>query len=214
MEKTKIDAFSKWIDTLQSRKEIEATLVRLERAKDGHDIAYSVVANMYGIKGIDSRTVLSELFVQTLIDLAPNLKKHPNVPSVSYHIRKMVRELEWDQKESRQKKEEQNDSAKTYILVVKKIMEWKKLEIEGYLKDGDVDYEIVKYSDFDGNVNSDETAIQFEGDMYVLTDILKMIESRFGKDAFDNITLTYVQDRISNDSLTMSQTLYLLQDEE
>lgn len=214
MEKTKIDAFSKWIDTLQSRKEIEATLVRLERAKDGHDIAYSVVANMYGIKGIDSRTVLSELFVQTLIDLAPNLKKHPNVPSVSYHIRKMVRELEWDQKESRQKKEEQNDSAKTYILVVKKIMEWKKLEIEGYLKDGDVDYEIVKYSDFDGNVNSDETAIQFEGDMYVLTDILKMIESRFGKDAFDNITLTYVQDRISNDSLTMSQALYLLQDEE
>lgn len=214
MEKNKIDAFSKWIDTRESRKEIEATLGRLECARDGHDIAYSVVANMYGIKGINSGTVLSELFVQTLINLAPNLKRQLNVHSVSYHIRKMVRELEWGQKENRQKKQEQNDSAKTYILVVKKIMEWKKAEIEGYLKDGDVDYEIVKYSDFDGNVNSDETAIQFKGDMYDLTDVLKMIETEFGQDAFDNITLIYVQDRISNDSLTMSQTLYLLQDEE
>lgn len=214
MNQSKKCAFSEWIDTRKYRKEIEETLHRLECAKDGHDIAYNVVANMFGVEGINSKTVLTELFIQTLIDLAPKLKHIFKVHSVRYHIRKMIRDLEWQQKENRQNNEKENNSnAENYVFVVKKIRDGQKAKIENFLTDDNVDYELIKLSDFDGGANSDEIAIQIEGEKGELLDVLMMIEAEFGIDVLDDISLSSDLNRFGRDSLTMAQAINYLKDE-
>ena len=86
-------------------------------------------------------------------------------------------------------------------------------DILNFLDDRDVDYEIVLLSNFDGSADSDEKLLQFEGTAGELYDVFRLIESAFGNDALDDISLTSVQDRITKDALTMSQTIFLLEHE-
>lgn len=218
MTDNKKRALYEWLDPLKNRKELKDTIRRLESARKPRDIAYNVVANLQGVGNVNSVTAIKPEFIQTLVNLAPEFIKGGNdVAAVGYHIRKMLRDLEWQRKEREQENERKNESMDQgrnhYIIVVKKDRLGQQEEILNFLDDREVDYEIVILSNFDGSADSDETLMQFEGTAGELYDVFRLIESAFGKDALDDISLTSVQDRITKDALTMSQTIFLLEHE-
>lgn len=207
-----------WLDPLKNRKELKDTIRRLEAARKPRDIAYNVVANLQGVGNVNSVTAIKPEFIQTLVNLAPDFIKGGNdVAAVGYHIRKMLRDLEWQRKEREQENERKNESMDQgrnhYIIVVKKDRLGQLEDILNFLDDRDVDYEIVLLSNFDGSADSDEKLLQFEGTAGELYDVFRLIGSAFGNDALDDISLTSVQDRITKDALTMSQTIFLLEHE-
>lgn len=218
MTDNKKRALYEWLDPLKNRKELKDTIRRLESARKPRDIAYNVVANLQGVGNVNSVTAIKPEFIQTLVNLAPEFIKGGNdVAAVGYHIRKMLRDLEWQRKEREQENERKNESMDQgrnhYIIVVKKDRLGQQEEILNFLDDREVDYEIVILSNFDGSADSDETLMQFEGTAGELYDVFRLIESAFGNDALDDISLTSVQDRITKDALTMSQTIFLLEHE-
>ena len=218
MTDNKKRALYEWLDPLKNRKELKDTIRRLESARKPRDIAYNVVANLQGVGNVNSVTAIKPEFIQTLVNLAPEFIKGGNdVAAVGYHIRKMLRDLEWQRKEREQENERKNESMDQgrnhYIIVVKKDRLGQQEEILNFLDDREVDYEIVILSNFDGSADSDETLMQFEGTVGELYDVFRLIESAFGNDALDDISLTSVQDRITKDALTMSQTIFLLEHE-
>lgn len=203
-----------WLDPFKNRKELKDTIRRLESARKPRDIAYNVVANLQGVGKVNSVTAIKPEFIQALVNLAPKFNNGDNdVAAVGYHIRKMLRDLEWQRKEREQGKERKEQSCNHYIIVVKKDRLGQQEEILNFLDDREVDYEIVILSNFDGSADSDETLMQFEGTAGELYDVFRLIESAFGNDALDDISLTSVQDRITKDALTMSQTIFLLEHE-
>lgn len=203
-----------WLDPFKNRKELKDTLRRLEAARKPRDIAYNVVANLQGAGKVNSITALNPDFIQALVSLAQNFDNGENdVAAVSYHIRKMMRDLEWHRKEREQEEESSQDILYQYIIVIKKVREEQKELIENYLDRHNIDFYMAELSDFDGNANSDETLFQIEGSAGELYDVLNLIESAFGKDAFDDISLTSVQGKTGKDALTMSQTINLLKNE-
>lgn len=218
MTDNKKRALYEWLDPLKNRKELKDTIRRLESARKPRDIAYNVVANLQGVGNVNSVTAIKPEFIQTLVNLAPEFIKGGNdVAAVGYHIRKMLRDLEWQRKEREQENERKNESMDQgrnhYIIVVKKDRLGQQEEILNFLDDREVDYEIVILSNFDGSADSDEKLLQFEGTAGELYDVFRLIESAFGNDALDDISLTSVQDRITKDALTMSQTIFLLEHE-
>lgn len=218
MTDNKKRALYEWLDPLKNRKELKDTIRRLESARKPRDIAYNVVANLQGVGKVNSVTAIKPEFIQTLVNLAPEFIKGGNdVAAVGYHIRKMLRDLEWQRKEREQENERKNESMDQgrnhYIIVVKKDRLGQQEEILNFLDDREVDYEIVILSNFDGSADSDEKLLQFEGTAGELYDVFRLIESAFGNDALDDISLTSVQDRITKDALTMSQTIFLLEHE-
>ena len=218
MTDNKKRALYEWLDPLKNRKELKDTIRRLESARKPRDIAYNVVANLQGVGNVNSVTAIKPEFIQTLVNLAPDFIKGGNdVAAVGYHIRKMLRDLEWQRKEREQENERKNESMDQgrnhYIIVVKKDRLGQLEDILNFLDDRDVDYEIVLLSNFDGSADSDEKLLQFEGTAGELYDVFRLIESAFGNDALDDISLTSVQDRITKDALTMSQTIFLLEHE-
>ena len=218
MTDNKKRALYEWLDPLKNRKELKDTIRRLESARKPRDIAYNVVANLQGVGNVNSVTAIKPEFIQTLVNLAPDFIKGGNdVAAVGYHIRKMLRDLEWQRKEREQENERKNESMDQgrnhYIIVVKKDRLGQLEDILNFLDDRDVDYEIVILSNFDGSADSDEKLLQFEGTAGELYDVFRLIESAFGNDALDDISLTSVQDRITKDALTMSQTIFLLEHE-
>ena len=218
MTDNKKRALYEWLDPLKNRKELKDTIRRLEAARKPRDIAYNVVANLQGVGNVNSVTAIKPEFIQTLVNLAPEFIKGGNdVAAVGYHIRKMLRDLEWQRKEREQENERKNESMDQgrnhYIIVVKKDRLGQQEEILNFLDDREVDYEIVILSNFDGSADSDEKLLQFEGTAGELYDVFRLIESAFGNDALDDISLTSVQDRITKDALTMSQTIFLLEHE-
>ena len=218
MTDNKKRALYEWLDPLKNRKELKDTIRRLESARRPRDIAYNVVANLQGVGKVNSVTAIKPEFIQTLVNLAPEFIKGGNdVAAVGYHIRKMLRDLEWQRKEREQENERKNESMDQgrnhYIIVVKKDRLGQQEEILNFLDNREVDYEIVILSNFDGSADSDETLMQFEGTAGELYDVFRLIESAFGNDALDDISLTSVQDRITKDALTMSQTIFLLEHE-
>ena len=218
MTDNKKRALYEWLDPLKNRKELKDTIRRLEAARKPRDIAYNVVANLQGVGKVNSVTAIKPEFIQTLVNLAPDFIKGGNdVAAVGYHIRKMLRDLEWQRKEREQENERKNESMDQgrnhYIIVVKKDRLGQLEDILNFLDDRDVDYEIVILSNFDGSADSDEKLLQFEGTAGELYDVFRLIESAFGNDALDDISLTSVQDRITKDALTMSQTIFLLEHE-
>ena len=218
MTDNKKRALYEWLDPLKNRKELKDTIRRLEAARKPRDIAYNVVANLQGVGKVNSVTAIKPEFIQTLVNLAPKFNNGDNdVAAVGYHIRKMLRDLEWQRKEREQENERKNESMDQgrnhYIIVVKKDRLGQLEDILNFLDDRDVDYEIVLLSNFDGSADSDEKLLQFEGTAGELYDVFRLIESAFGNDALDDISLTSVQDRITKDALTMSQTIFLLEHE-
>ena len=218
MTDNKKRALYEWLDPLKNRKELKDTIRRLEAARKPRDIAYNVVANLQGVGNVNSVTAIKPEFIQTLVNLAPKFNNGDNdVAAVGYHIRKMLRDLEWQRKEREQENERKNESMDQgrnhYIIVVKKDRLGQQEEILNFLADREVDYDIVILSNFDGSADSDETLMQFEGTAGELYDVFRLIESAFGNDALDDISLTSVQDRITKDALTMSQTIFLLEHE-
>ena len=218
MTDNKKRALYEWLDPLKNRKELKDTIRRLEAARKPRDIAYNVVANLQGVGKVNSVTAIKPEFIQTLVNLAPEFIKGGNdVAAVGYHIRKMLRDLEWQRKEREQENERKNESMDQgrnhYIIVVKKDRLGQLEDILNFLDDRDVDYEIVLLSNFDGSADSDEKLLQFEGTAGELYDVFRLIESAFGNDALDDISLTSVQYRITKDALTMSQTIFLLEHE-
>ncbi|MGN0051729.1 MAG: hypothetical protein ACI37N_11195 [Prevotella sp.] len=218
MTDNKKRALYEWLDPLKNRKELKDTIRRLEAARKPRDIAYNVVANLQGVGNVNSVTAIKPEFIQTLVNLAPKFNNGGNdVAAVGYHIRKMLRDLEWQHKEREQENERKNESMDQgrnhYIIVVKKDRLGQLEDILNFLDDRDVDYEIVLLSNFDGSADSDEKLLQFEGTAGELYDVFRLIESAFGNDALDDISLTSVQDRITKDALTMSQTIFLLEHE-
>ena len=218
MTDNKKRALYEWLDPLKNRKELKDTIRRLESARKPRDIAYNVVANLQGVGNVNSVTAIKPEFIQTLVNLAPKFNNGGNdVAAVGYHIRKMLRDLEWQHKEREQENERKNESMDQgrnhYIIVVKKDRLGQQEEILNFLDDREVDYEIVILSNFDGSADSDEKLLQFEGTAGELYDVFRLIESAFGNDALDDISLTSVQDRITKDALTMSQTIFLLEHE-
>ena len=218
MTDNKKRALYEWLDPLKNRKELKDTIRRLEAARKPRDIAYNVVANLQGVGNVNSVTAIKPEFIQTLVNLAPKFNNGDNdVAAVGYHIRKMLRDLEWQRKEREQENERKNESMDQgrnhYIIVVKKDRLGQQEEILNFLDDREVDYEIVILSNFDGSADSDEKLLQFEGTAGELYDVFRLIESAFGNDALDDISLTSVQDRITKDALTMSQTIFLLEHE-
>ena len=218
MTDNKKRALYEWLDPLKNRKELKDTIRRLESARKPRDIAYNVVANLQGVGNVNSVTAIKPEFIQTLVNLAPEFIKGGNdVAAVGYHIRKMLRDLEWQRKDREQENERKNESMDEgrnhYIIVVKKDRLGQLEDILNFLDDRDVDYEIVLLSNFDGSADSDEKLLQFEGTAGELYDVFRLIESAFGNDALDDISLTSVQDRITKDALTMSQTIFLLEHE-
>ena len=218
MTDNKKRALYEWLDPLKNRKELKDTIRRLEAARKPRDIAYNVVANLQGVGNVNSVTAIKPEFIQTLVNLAPEFIKGGNdVAAVGYHIRKMLRDLEWQRKEREQENERKNESMDQgrnhYIIVVKKDRLGQQEEILNFLDDREVDYEIVILSNFDGSADSDEKLLQFEGTAGELYDVFRLIESAFGNDALDDISLTSVQYRITKDALTMSQTIFLLEHE-
>lgn len=218
MTDNKKRALYEWLDPLKNRKELKDTIRRLESARKPRDIAYNVVANLQGVGNVNSVTAIKPEFIQTLVNLAPEFIKGGNdVAAVGYHIRKMLRDLEWQRKEREQENERKNESMDQgrnhYIIVVKKDRLGQQEEILNFLDDREVDYEIVILSNFDGSADSDEKLLQFEGTAGELYDVFRLIGSAFGNDALDDISLTSVQDRITKDALTMSQTIFLLEHE-
>ena len=218
MTDNKKRALYEWLDPLKNRKELKDTIRRLESARKPRDIAYNVVANLQGVGNVNSVTAIKPEFIQTLVNLAPEFIKGGNdVAAVGYHIRKMLRDLEWQRKEREQENERKNESMDQgrnhYIIVVKKDRLGQLEDILNFLDDRDVDYEIVLLSNFDGSADSDEKLLQFEGTAGELYDVFRLIESAFGNDALDDISLTSVQYRITKDALTMSQTIFLLEHE-
>ena len=218
MTDNKKRALYEWLDPLKNRKELKDTIRRLKAARKPRDIAYNVVANLQGVGNVNSVTAIKPEFIQTLVNLAPEFIKGGNdVAAVGYHIRKMLRDLEWQRKEREQENERKNESMDQgrnhYIIVVKKDRLGQLEDILNFLDDRDVDYEIVLLSNFDGSADSDEKLLQFEGTAGELYDVFRLIESAFGNDALDDISLTSVQDRITKDALTMSQTIFLLEHE-
>lgn len=218
MTDNKKRALYEWLDPLKNRKELKDTIRRLESARKPRDIAYNVVANLQGVGNVNSVTAIKPEFIQTLVNLAPKFNNGGNdVAAVGYHIRKMLRDLEWQRKEREQENERKNESMDQgrnhYIIVVKKDRLGQLEDILNFLDDRDVDYEIVILSNFDGSADSDEKLLQFEGTAGELYDVFRLIGSAFGNDALDDISLTSVQDRITKDALTMSQTIFLLEHE-
>ena len=218
MTDNKKRALYEWLDPLKNRKELKDTIRRLEAARKPRDIAYNVVANLQGVGNVNSVTAIKPEFIQTLVNLAPKFNNGDNdVAAVGYHIRKMLRDLEWQHKEREQENERKNESMDQgrnhYIIVVKKDRLGQLEDILNFLDDREVDYEIVILSNFDGSADSDEKLLQFEGTAGELYDVFRLIGSAFGNDALDDISLTSVQDRITKDALTMSQTIFLLEHE-
>ena len=218
MTDNKKRALYEWLDPLKNRKELKDTIRRLEAARKPRDIAYNVVANLQGVGKVNSVTAIKPEFIQTLVNLAPKFNNGDNdVAAVGYHIRKMLRDLEWQHKEREQENERKNEcldqGRNDYIIVLKKDRLGQLEDILNFLDDRDVDYEIVLLSNFDGSADSDEKLLQFEGTAGELYDVFRLIESAFGNDALDDISLTSVQDRITKDALTMSQTIFLLEHE-
>lgn len=211
MPEDKIQALYEWLDPQLNIREINETLRRLKNAKKGRDIAYQVVSHLRGVGKVNSVSALSAPFIQTLIDLAPNLERGNNVAAVSHHIRNMINDLEWREKERKQLKKDSKKEHENFVILVKNVTKKEKDKIENFLLVNDVDYKMVCMSDFDGNANSNETLFEFKGTAGELYDVLKMIEANFGSDVFDNISLTSVNKKISKDFLTMCQTIFILE---
>ena len=211
MPENKIQALYEWLDPLVNMREIQETLRRLDNVRKGHDIAYQVVSHLQGIGKVNSVSALSAPFIQTLIDLAPNLERGNNVAAVSHHIRNMINDLEWREKERETLKKDLKEEHGNYVIIVKDVTKKEKNKIENFLLVNDVDYKMVCMSDFDGNANSNETLFEFKGTAGELYDVLKMIEANFGSDVFDKISLTSVNKKVSKDFLTMCQTIFILE---
>lgn len=209
-----IQILYEWLDPHANRKELKDTLRRLEAARKPRDIAYNVIANLQGVEKVNSVTALNPDFILALVSLAPKFNSGENdVAAVSYHIRKMLRDLEWQRKERERENERKEHSLNHYIIVVKNDRRGQQEQILNFLDDIEVEYETVSLSDFDGSADSDEPLLQLEGTAGELYDVLRLIESAFGDDALDDISLISVHDRISKDALTMSQTIFLLEHE-
>ena len=193
--------------------EIQETIRRLENVVKRRDIAYQVVSHLQGVGKVNSVSALSTPFIQTLIDLAPNLDEKVNVAAVSYHMRNMIRDLEWRKKENATSKKESEEERGDYVILVKDVVEKEKNKIMNFLLVNEVNFKMVSMSDFDGNADSDETLFEFNGTAGEMYDVLNMIKEEFGSDVFDNITLTSVNDRISKVYLTMRQSIFILGNE-
>ena len=131
--------------------------------------------------------------------------------AVSHHIRNMINDLEWREKERKQLKKDSKKEHENFVILVKNVTKKEKNKIENFLLVNDVDYKMVCMSDFHGNANSNETLFEFKGTAGELYDVLKMIEANFGSDVFDNISLTSVNKKVSKDFLTMCQTIFILE---
>lgn len=193
--------------------EIQETIRRLENVVKRRDIAYQVVSHLQGVGKVNSVSALSTPFIQTLIDLAPNLDEKVTVAAVSYHMRNMIRDLEWRKKENATSKKESEEERGDYVILVKDVVEKEKNKIMNFLLVNEVNFKMVSMSDFDGNADSDETLFEFNGTAGEMYDVLNMIKEEFGSDVFDNITLTSVNDRISKVYLTMRQSIFILGNE-
>lgn len=213
MPEDRIRALYEWLDPQENMSEIQETIRRLENVVKRRDIAYQVVSHLQGVGKVNSVSALSTPFIQTLIDLAPNLDEKVTVAAVSYHMRNMIRDLEWRKKENATSKKESEKERGDYVILVKDVVEKEKNKIMNFLLVNEVNFKMVSMSDFDGNADSDETLFEFNGTAGEMYDVLNMIKEEFGSDVFDNITLTSVNDRISKVYLTMRQSIFILGNE-
>ena len=233
MEDKNIRPLYEWLNPHINKKELNDTIRRLEIASKPRDIAYKVIANLQGVGKVNSVTALSEDFIKALLSLAPNLKHGANVPAVSYHIRKMIDDLEWHRKEREKDKAQKEQKQNQYIIVVKKDKVGQMESILNFLNENEVVYEKIDltntltygvtdsffspisflemiYKMFTQS-DSNGTLIRIAGSAGELHDVLSMIESAFGDDALDAISLIPTQGETGNYALTIPQAISLLE---
>ena len=234
MEDKNIRPLYEWLDPHINKKELNDTIRRLETASKPRDIAYNVIANLQGVGKVNSVTALSEDFIKALLSFAPKFDHGANdVDAIRYHVRKMIKDLEWHRKEREKDKAQKERKQDQYLIVVKKYKMGQMESILNFLNENEVVYETIdltniltygvtinyfSFTSFLGMIcgmfdSSDykETFIQIEGSAGELHDVLTMIESAFGDDVLDDISLTSAQGETGNDALTIPQAISLLE---
>ena len=246
MEDKNIRPLYEWLDPHINKKELNDTIRRLETASKPRDIAYNVIANLQGVGKVNSVTALSEDFIKALLSLAPKFDHGANdVDAIRYHVRKMIKDLEWHRKEREKDKARKEQKLNQYIIVVKKDKVGQMESILNFLDKMEVEYETINLTNiltngvtgsffspigifapisifspisFLGMIyktfaqsDSNGTLVQIEGSAGELHDVLTMIESAFGDDALDDISLTSAQGETGNDALTIPQAISLLE---
>ena len=234
MEDNNIRPLYEWLDPHINKKDLDDTIRRLETASKPRDIAYNVIANLQGVGKVNSATALSEDFIKALLSIAPKFDHGANdVDAIRYHVRKMIKDLEWHRKEREKDKARKEQKLNQYIIVVKKDRVGQMESILNFLDKMEVVYETIDLTNiltngvtgsfflpisFLGMIykmfaqsDSNGTLVQIEGSAGELHDVLTMIESAFGDDALDDISLTSAQGETSNDALTIPQAISLLE---
>ena len=234
MEDNNIRPLYEWLDPHINKKELDDTIRRLETASKPRDIAYNVIANLQGVGKVNSATALSEDFIKALLSIAPKFDHGANdVDAIRYHVRKMIKDLEWHRKEREKDKARKEQKLNQYIIVVKKDRVGQMESILNFLDKMEVVYEKINLTNiltngvtgsfflpisFLGMIykmfaqsDSNGTLVQIEGSAGELHDVLTMIESAFGDDALDDISLTSAQGETGNDALTIPQAISLLE---
>ena len=234
MEDNNIRPLYEWLDPHINKKDLDDTIRRLETASKPRDIAYNVIANLQGVGKVNSATALSEDFIKALLSIAPKFDHGANdVDAIRYHVRKMIKDLEWHRKEREKDKARKEQKLNQYIIVVKKDRVGQMESILNFLDKMEVVYETINLTNiltngvtgsfflpisFLGMIykmfaqsDSNGTLVQIEGSAGELHDVLTMIESAFGDDALDDISLTSAQSETGNDALTIPQAISLLE---
>ena len=234
MEDNNIRPLYEWLDPHINKKDLDDTIRRLETASKPRDIAYNVIANLQGVGKVNSATALSEDFIKALLSIAPKFDHGANdVDAIRYHVRKMIKDLEWHRKEREKDKARKEQKLNQYIIVVKKDRVGQMESILNFLDKMEVVYETIDLTNiltngvtgsfflpisFLGMIykmfaqsDSNGTLVQIEGSAGELHDVLTMIESAFGDDALDDISLTSAQSETGNDALTIPQAISLLE---
>lgn len=234
MEKKDLRPLYEWLDPHINKKELNDTIRRLETASKPRDIAYNVIANLQGVGKVNSVTALSEDFIKALLSFAPKFDHGANdVDAIRYHVRKMIKDLEWHRKEREKDKAQKERKQDQYLIVVKKYKMGQMESILNFLNENEVVYETIDltntltygvtdsffspisflemiYKMFTQS-DSNGTLIRIAGSAGELHDVLSMIESAFGDDALDAISLTPTQGETGNYALTIPQAISLLE---
>lgn len=190
LDKKHIALLSEWLDPMTDQEVIEETLRQLQRATKPEHIAFGVVAKLQGVGKITTEVIASKKFIQTMIDLAPNLERGANVPAVAAQIRDMKDVMDWDHIENKLKQmREDMERTDDIILVIKSPKHGTYETIKNILADKGIKYCKVYTSNFDGEGDNDKPNIEFGGNALQVIGTLKKIREMIADD--DEVSVTY-----------------------
>ena len=190
IEQKHISLLSEWLDPMTDQEIIEETLRQLQRATKPEHIAFGVVSKLQGVGKITTEVIASKKFIQTLIDLAPNLERGANVPAVAAQIRDMKNVMDWDHIENKlQKMRENMERNDDIILVIKSPKHGTYETIKNILAEKEIKYCKVYTSNFDGDSHNIKPNIEFGGNALQVINVLRKICDMLADD--DEVSVTY-----------------------